>query len=149
MIFFLDGHQSDIFKLVSMLSKNLVSFSLIARIISFRILFISFLGKILQNLARHKLLTSTKGPNGGFGIERDIHSITLYEIIIIVDGDTLFDTCLIGLRPCKKNLEDNLNPCPVHEKFSALRASMREYFTSETVGSIISRMNNSTDFIEL
>ena len=108
-----------------------------------------FLGKILQNLARHKLLTSTKGPNGGFGIERDIHSITLYEIILIVDGDTLFDTCLIGLRPCKKNLEDNLNPCPVHEKFSALRASMREYFTSETVGSIISRMNNSTDFIEL
>lgn len=108
-----------------------------------------FLGKILQNLARHKLLTSTKGPNGGFGIERDIHSITLYEIILIVDGDTLFDTCLIGLRPCKKNLEDNLNPCPVHEKFSALRASMREYFTSETIGSIIGRMNNSTDFIEL
>lgn len=108
-----------------------------------------FLGKILQNLARHKLLTSTKGPNGGFGIERDINSITLYEIILIVDGDTLFDTCLIGLRPCKKNLEDNLNPCPVHEKFSALRASMKEYFTSETIGSIIGRMNNSTDFIEL
>ena len=66
-----------------------------------------------------------------------------------MDGDTLFDTCFFGLRPCKKILEDNLNPCPVHEKFSALRASMREYFTSETVGSIISRMNNSTDFIEL
>lgn len=108
-----------------------------------------FLGKILQNLARHKLLTSTKGPNGGFGIERDIDTITLYDVILIVDGDTLFETCLIGLRPCKKNLGDNLNPCPVHEKFSALRASMREYFTSETIGSIIGRMENSTDFIEL
>ena len=108
-----------------------------------------FLGKILQNLARHKVLTSTKGPHGGFGIEGDLNNITLYNLILIVDGDAIFQTCLIGLRPCKKTLDDNINPCPVHEKYSALRASLTEYFMSETIGSIISRMHNSTDFIEL
>lgn len=108
-----------------------------------------FLGKILQNLARSKMLNSTKGPHGGFGLEKDVNNITLFDIIVTVDGDGIFETCLIGLRPCKKNLEDNINPCPVHEKFSVLKASMREYFTTETVGAIIGRMKNSTDFIEL
>lgn len=108
-----------------------------------------FLGKILQNLARHKMLTSTKGPHGGFGIERNLETITLYDIIVIVDGDSLFETCLIGMKPCKKHLGDNINPCPVHEKFSALRGSMRDYFSTETIASIIGRMKNSNDFIEL
>ena len=108
-----------------------------------------FLGKILQNLVRHKLLVSTKGPHGGFGIDKDLGLVTLYDIIMIVDGDSIFETCLIGLKPCKKHLDDQINPCPVHEKFSALRGSMRDYFMSESIGSIIGRMNNSTDFIEL
>lgn len=108
-----------------------------------------FLGKILQNLVRYKLLTSTKGPHGGFGIEKDLFTVKLYDIILIVDGDSIFETCLIGLKPCKKHLEDNINPCPVHEKFSALRGSMKEYFMNESIGEIISRMKNSTDFIEL
>lgn len=108
-----------------------------------------FLGKILQNLVRCKLLTSTKGPHGGFGIEKELDTVRLYDIILIVDGDSIFETCLIGLKPCKKHQEDNINPCPVHEKFSALRGSMRDYFMSESIGSIIGRMKNSTDFIEL
>jgi len=29
-----------------------------------------FLGKILQMLAKNKMLISTKGPNGGFGLDR-------------------------------------------------------------------------------
>ena len=108
-----------------------------------------FLGKILQNLVRCKLLTSTKGPHGGFGIERDLSSISLYDIIIIIDGDNLFETCLIGMKPCKKNLDDAIVPCPVHEKFSALRSSMRTYFEGETIASIISRMGTSNEYIEL
>lgn len=94
------------------------------------------------------MLTSTKGPHGGFGIEKDLNSISLYDIILIIDGDSLFETCLIGMKPCK-NLEDTIVPCPVHEKFSALRASMRSYFEGETIASIIERMGTSKEYIEL
>jgi Rrf2 family protein len=44
-----------------------------------------FLGKILQSLARQKLLTSTKGPHGGFGMGKDPSEITLMNIVEIVD----------------------------------------------------------------
>ena len=40
-----------------------------------------FLGKILQTLAKHKILSSTKGPHGGFGLGRNP-----YDISFAMDG---------------------------------------------------------------
>src|SRR5512147_2219729 len=54
-----------------------------------------FLGKIMQTLAKQKVLISTKGPNGGFSIAEKYRNISLYDIIKIIDGDDLFDRCLI------------------------------------------------------
>ena len=55
-----------------------------------------FLGKILQSLARQKLLSSTKGPHGGFGLGKDPMEISLMNIVEIVDGLDMFENCLIG-----------------------------------------------------
>ena len=49
-----------------------------------------FLGKILQTLAKHKLLLSNKGPNGGFAFPSESDDITLYDIVKIIDGDDMF-----------------------------------------------------------
>ena len=49
-----------------------------------------FLGKILQNMVRMKVLVSTKGPNGGFALGRKAKDISLYQIVCIVDGGRLF-----------------------------------------------------------
>ncbi|MBT8387492.1 MAG: Rrf2 family transcriptional regulator, partial [Ignavibacteria bacterium] len=54
-----------------------------------------FLGKILQSLAKQKILSSTKGPNGGFGLGKDAGEITLLDIIIAIDGRDVIDMCLI------------------------------------------------------
>ena len=49
-----------------------------------------FLGKILQVLVRRKILSSTKGPNGGFGIGKNPDNITLYDIIFIFVSRLMF-----------------------------------------------------------
>src|SRR4030042_4490721 len=61
-----------------------------------------FLGKILQSLAKHKLLSSTKGPHGGFGLGRKAEDIKLIDIVDIIDGQDIFNQCLIRLNDCNE-----------------------------------------------
>jgi Rrf2 family protein len=91
-----------------------------------------FLAKILQILAKHKLLTSTKGPNGGFSLGRDARKITLYDIVTVIDGNDIFDSCLISLRTCN---EENI-PCPVHHKYEGLRNEIKQLFKRQDIGSL-------------
>ncbi len=91
-----------------------------------------FLGKILQSLAKHKLLTSTKGPNGGFGLAKDANDITLYEIVQIIDGNDLFDRCLISLRTCN----EHKIPCPVHNNYEGIRKDIYNLFRNQTIGKL-------------
>lgn len=48
-----------------------------------------YLLKILQGLVRARLLTSLRGPNGGFELSRDPDEITLLEIVEAIDGPVL------------------------------------------------------------
>jgi len=88
-----------------------------------------FLAKIMQVLAKRKLLLSTKGPNGGFCLAKDSKKITLYDIVTIIDGNDVFHKCLISMRTCH---EENI-PCPVHDKYDAIRHDIIRLFQEQTV----------------
>jgi Rrf2 family protein len=45
----------------------------------------SFLAKILQNLARHNILKSYKGVNGGFVLEKQPEQLTILELVTIAE----------------------------------------------------------------
>lgn len=107
-----------------------------------------FLGKILQTLAKQKLLTSTKGPHGGFGLGNNFETISLLNIVEIVDGLDAFNNCLIGMNTCKSNHEQSLE-CPVHSQFCTVRSEMYNLFKSETIGNIIENIENKGDLIKL
>lgn len=107
-----------------------------------------FLGKILQNLVRQKVLISTKGPNGGFGLAKDTLSISLYDIVKIVDGEDSFTSCLIGQQPCS-NHENNERPCPVHSRFSPIRAQLVQFYKETTLAGILGDMSGYEDLIRL
>ncbi len=48
----------------------------------------AFTAKILQNLVKNKIISSIKGPSGGFFISIDkISEIKLQEIVFAMDGD--------------------------------------------------------------
>jgi Rrf2 family protein len=91
-----------------------------------------FLAKILQVLAKHRLFSSTKGPNGGFGLLKDPFKITLYDIIILFDGHDLFEKCLISQRTCK----ESGSPCPMHSTYEDIRDQIRKMFKEQTIGNL-------------
>jgi Rrf2 family iron-sulfur cluster assembly transcriptional regulator len=107
-----------------------------------------FLGKILQNLVKQKLLVSTKGPNGGFALAKDADNITLYDIVIKVDGEEFFTNCLISLEPCKTH--DPSKPlCPVHSQYDKLRGEIGTFYKETTLEIISQDIKKYEDIIKL
>ncbi len=107
-----------------------------------------FLGKILQVLARKKILNSTKGPNGGFSINESTFDTSLMDIVEIVDGRDLFDICVIGLKSCALH-EENEMPCPIHNQISDAKGQLNEFFTTKTIGALINDIDNLEEVIQL
>lgn len=98
-----------------------------------------FLAKILQVLAKHKILSSTKGPNGGFGVGKDPFTVSLYEIVTIIDGDDLFRRCLISMRICNENKIQ----CPMHSEYEKIRNQLIELFKQQSIGKLAKEIKKS------
>lgn len=96
-----------------------------------------FLSKILQQLVREKLLSSMKGPHGGFRLNRDPATITLIDIVKAIDGLEIFDECGIGLRQCSES-----EPCPIHDDFKTLREQVKELFQTKTLEELANEIVN-------
>ncbi len=107
-----------------------------------------FLGKILQNLVKHKILSSTKGPHGGFGLEKDPENISLLEIIEIIDGMDMFYECLIGLPTCRDH-DPNFVPCPLNKKFRPISRELYDLFKNETIANLKTEIENSGGKIQI
>lgn len=107
-----------------------------------------FLGKILQNLVKQKLLISTKGPNGGFALAKKTNEITLYDIVIKVDGEEFFTNCLISLEPCRTH--DPSKPlCPVHAQYDKLREEIAAFYKETTLEIIAKDIEKYDDIMKL
>ncbi len=104
-----------------------------------------FLSKILQVLVKHKLLASTKGPNGGFGVGKDPNLISLYDIVNIFDGNDLFEKCLISMRNCK---EGGMQ-CPLHNKYEIIRNQLLILFNEQHIGELAEEIKKSEKSIIL
>lgn len=68
-----------------------------------------FLAKILQSLSRAGLISSTKGPRGGFYVTPEAQERHLIEVVKEIDGVGRLEDCVLGLKKCSSE-----KPCPVH-----------------------------------
>ena len=103
-----------------------------------------FLGKILQVLVKHQLLGSTKGPHGGFFLNRAAIDITLMEIIEIIDGKDVFNDCVIRTSAC-----DPAKPCSMHQKLAPVREEQKRIFSTETIADLVSEFREGKERIRI
>jgi Rrf2 family protein len=81
----------------------------------------AFTAKILHQLAKKDILSSLKGPTGGFEIEKgSANNIKLSHIVAAIDGDSIYVGCALGFDRC-----DARQPCPMHNKFVDIRNNLR------------------------
>jgi Rrf2 family protein len=100
-----------------------------------------FLAKILQQLAKNKIISSTKGPNGGFSFLKKPESITLFDIVRIIDGEGLFKNCIIHDGTCSE-VRKSKKSCPVHDDYSRVRNDLIVLFKGKTIGELVRTSKN-------
>jgi DNA-binding IscR family transcriptional regulator len=91
-------------------------------------------------LARQKILNSSKGPHGGFSLQRDPKKITLLDIITSIDGSDIFDNCIIHNMPCICVNENKLK-CPIHDDYLKVRNGLLKLFTRKTIYTLVKSAN--------
>ena len=95
--------------------------------------------KILQTLARAKLVKSGMGPKGGFVLSRKPAKITLMEIINVVQGGLRLNRCLLGGEGCEFEPE-----CEINTKLACLQLYINGYLEGITLEDILNSKSKVT-----
>lgn len=101
-----------------------------------------FTAKILQSLVRQGMISSTKGPNGGFYIEKEQEKLTLLELVEAIDGNRVFEGCGLGLKVCSE-----ANPCPIHFQFKAIRDQLKGMLRTASIKDLAADLEKGTVFL--
>lgn len=105
---------------------------------------LAFTAKILQALAKNKIIISHTGPNGGFEIEKSkMKKIRLSEIVFSIDGDDIYNGCGLGLSKCSPE-----KPCPIHHKFAIVRDKLKNMLETTSLYDLAIGINNDITFLK-
>lgn len=88
-----------------------------------------FLAKILQKLSKEGLISSSKGPHGGFYLDSGGLQRPLADIVQAIEGDSIFTGCGMGLSYCSET-----NPCPLHSEFKKISGQIVVMLRNTSIG---------------
>ena len=88
----------------------------------------NYLAKILNGLVRSGVLTSTRGPGGGFTLALDPAGLFLAEVIQPFHDVAHDSSCLLGRARCSDNA-----PCAAHARWKAVSTAVKAYLLETTI----------------
>ena len=101
-----------------------------------------FTAKILQLLSKGKVISSVKGPNGGFYITHQSLKLPAKAILEAMEKEEIFNRCILGLHTCSET-----NPCPMHAEFKNIRTQLNNLFQKKTIQHLADKMKETNIFI--
>ncbi|MBN2509135.1 MAG: Rrf2 family transcriptional regulator [Spirochaetales bacterium] len=90
-----------------------------------------FLEQIFFKLRKAGIISSTRGPGGGFSLEKDPKEITIHDLFSAV-GEGIELTPCSGEEECEKAEE-----CLTHSLWKDASAHFQEYFSGITVDDVL------------
>lgn len=101
-----------------------------------------FLSKLLQILSRKNVISSSKGPGGGFYMTRENVNLNLIEIVKHLDGLENFEDCVLGLKKCSSE-----KPCPIHYSIQPLKIKFLKELNENTIASFAKKVKTGETFL--
>jgi Rrf2 family protein len=98
------------------------------------------LAKILQRLAKARLLISQHGINGGYTLAREAKTISAFEVIQAIDGPLFITSCVTVRGECGQS-----NKCTVREPLRKVNESIEQVLKNIK----ISQMKEEPETIEV
>ncbi len=101
-----------------------------------------YLIKMLQALAKAKILSVQRGSNGGFVLRRDPARLTVLEVINVIDPLERIEACPLKLETHGACL------CPMHRRLDNAMSDLEATFAGSTIHDLISEPAASRPLIE-
>jgi len=91
-----------------------------------------YLAKVLQTLAHGGILESMRGPHGGFRLARPAASITVGEVVAILNTMDTTTVCVMGFTDCLSKGR----PCPLHAAWCDAKATLDHTMAEVTISDL-------------
>lgn len=103
----------------------------------------SFTAKILQQLtAGNKIVSSTRGPRGGFFMTENARMLPVKTILMAMEEDDVLDKCVLGLKKCS-----DIKPCPMHNQYKTIKQQLKTLFVSKSIQDLADEMETSDRYL--
>ncbi|HEX2838717.1 MAG TPA: Rrf2 family transcriptional regulator [Phycisphaerales bacterium] len=89
-----------------------------------------YLSKVLRDLVVADLITSQRGPNGGFTLARSAAEISIYDVVNAVDPMQRITECPLG-NP------DHVQLCPLHRRLDQAMDMVEREFRATSLGELL------------
>jgi Rrf2 family iron-sulfur cluster assembly transcriptional regulator len=96
---------------------------------------LSYLEQLFGKLRRHRLVSSVRGPGGGYNLAQPPASVSVADIVTAVD-EPLDATQCGGKENC---LDDRR--CMTHDLWATLNKKMYEYLSSVSLADLVEHQN--------
>jgi len=91
-----------------------------------------YLSKIMQQLSKGGVISSTKGRGGGFYLSKENMNRPLIDIVICIEGYNVFDKCILGLKECSDE-----NPCLLHKYYKVFKKSLEKSVSQDSIKELL------------
>ncbi|SHH03554.1 RrF2 family transcriptional regulator [Flagellimonas flava] len=92
----------------------------------------SYLAKLLQELSKHNVISSARGPKGGFYLSAINKELPLIKIVDVIDGEQRLRSCLLSIKEC-----DSENPCALHHLVGNANSYFIENLENTSIADLI------------
>jgi Rrf2 family protein len=92
----------------------------------------SFLAKILQRLTKNNILISTRGVKGGFKLAKEPSEISLFDIMMSIQGPATINLCVIDSKKCRLS-----TTCSVHPVWVDIRQEVEKRLQKQTIAALM------------
>ncbi len=93
----------------------------------------SFMAKILRRLVRARLLHSSRGVKGGFGLAKPAAEISMLDILEAIEGPLSLARCVPDPRGCEWSSE-----CPAAAVWSRVQIAVKDILKNADLETLVS-----------
>jgi len=101
-----------------------------------------YLIKVLQSLAKAGILSAQRGSSGGFRLERDPATLSVLDVINVIDPIERIHTCPLGLETHGECL------CPMHKRIDDAMSAIEQSFGESTIQDLLNEPTTSHPLCE-
>jgi len=95
---------------------------------------LSYLEQLFARLRRNKVVSSTRGPGGGYKLSRDAGEISMAEVILAVDETYDATSCGNSAKTCSGDYQ-----CLTHDLWQELSDEIHSFLNGITLAEMMSK----------